>query len=309
LALAGRCSHRFRAITLFRGGVTTKILKKQVLSAGIKRFELDAAEIARKAQPGQFVVLRVNEEGERIPLTVADTMPDKGILVIVLQEAGKSTKLLGTLNEGDSILDLIGPLGRPSHIEKFGTVVCVGGGVGTPEILPVARALRQAGNKVISIIGFRNKDLILMADEMRAVSDELIVATDDGSNGNKGFVTDMLNQVIARGEKIAHVFAVGPVIMMKMVSKVTEPHKIPTVVSLNPIMLDATGMCGVCRVEVGGETKLACVDGPEFDGHKVDFDLLMARLRTYLPEEKQSLEMFESAHAKGGCCGGKGACR
>ncbi len=279
-----------------------------MLSAGIKRFELDAAEIARKALPGQFVVLRVNEEGERIPLTVADTMPDKGILVIVFQEAGKSTKLLGTLNEGDSILDLIGPLGRPSHIENFGTVVCVGGGVGTPEILPVARALRQAGNKVISIIGFRNKDLILMADEMRAVSDELIVATDDGSNGTKGFVTDMLNQVINRGEKLDHVFAVGPVIMMKMVSKVTLPHKIPTVVSLNPIMLDATGMCGVCRVEVGGETKLACVDGPEFDGHKVDFDQLMARLRTYLPEEKQSLEIFESAHAKDGCCGGKGAC-
>jgi ferredoxin--NADP+ reductase len=279
-----------------------------VLSAGIKRFELDAAEIARKALPGQFVVLRVNEEGERIPLTVADTMPDKGILVIVFQEAGKSTKLLGTLNEGDSILDLIGPLGRPSHIEKFGTVVCVGGGVGTPEILPVARALRQAGNKVISIIGFRNKDLILMADEMGAVSDELIVTTDDGSNGTKGFVTDMLNQVINRGEKLDHVFAVGPVIMMKMVSKVTEPHKIPTVVSLNPIMLDATGMCGVCRVEVGGETKLACVDGPEFDGHKVDFDQLMARLRTYLPEEKQSLELFEAANAKSGCCGGKGGC-
>jgi ferredoxin--NADP+ reductase len=188
-------------------------------------------------------------------------------------------------------------------------VVCVGGGVGTPEIYPLARAMKQAGNKVISIIGFRNKDLILMADEMRAVSDELIVATDDGSNGTKGFVTDMLNQVIGRGEKLDHVFAVGPVIMMKMVSKVTEPHKIPTVVSLNPIMLDATGMCGVCRVEVGGETRLACVDGPEFDGHKVDFDGLMARLRTYLPEEKQSLELFESGHSGGGCCGGKGTCR
>jgi ferredoxin--NADP+ reductase len=168
--------------------------------------------------------------------------------------------------------------------------------------------LRQAGNKVISIIGFRNKDLILMADEMKSVSDELIVATDDGSNGTKGFVTDMLKKVIDRGEKVDHVFAVGPVIMMKFVSKVTEPYEIPTVVSLNPIMLDATGMCGVCRVEVGGETKLACVDGPEFDGHKVDFDLLMARLRTYLPEEKQSLELFEAAQKTGGCCGGKGAC-
>ena len=258
--------------------------------------------------PGQFVVLRVNEEGERIPLTVADTRPADGVLVLVFQEAGKSTKLLGTLNEGDSILDLIGPLGRPTQVENFGTVVCVGGGVGTPEIYPVARALRQAGNRVISIIGFRSADLILMADEMKSVSDELIVSTDDGSNGNKGFVTDMLKKVIDRGDKLGHVFAVGPVIMMKMVSKVTQPYGIPTVVSLNPIMLDATGMCGVCRVEVGGETKLACVDGPEFDGHKVDFDLLMARLRTYLPEEKLSLDAFESAHEPGGCCGGTGGC-
>ena len=279
-----------------------------MLSPGIKRFDLDAPEIARKALPGQFVVLRVNEEGERIPLTVADTIPDKGILVIVFQEVGKSTKLLGTLNEGDSVLDLIGPLGLPSHVDKFGTVVCIGGGVGTPEIYPVARGLRQAGNRVISIIGFRSKDLVLMEDEMRSVSDELIISTDDGSNGNKGFVTDMLKKVIDRGEKIGRVFAVGPVIMMKMVSKTTEPYKIPTVVSLNPIMLDATGMCGVCRVDVGGESKLACVDGPEFDGHKVDFDGLMARLRTYLPEEKQSVEQFESAHKPVGCCGGKGAC-
>ncbi len=279
------------------------------MSPGIKRFELDAPEISRKAQPGQFVVLRVTEEGERIPLTVADVVPEKGILVIVFQEVGKSTRLLGTLQAGDSIMDLIGPLGRPSHIEKFGTVVCIGGGVGTPEIFPVARALKQAGNRVISIIGFRNKDLILMDQEMAAVSDELIVATDDGSNGNKGFVTDMLQRVIDRGEKVDQVFAVGPVIMMKMVSKLTQPYGIPTVVSLNPIMLDATGMCGVCRVEVGGETKLACVDGPEFDGHKVDFDLLIARLRTYLAEEKQSLALYEAqsvqccGRGQGGCCG------
>jgi len=251
-------------------------------------------------------VLRVTEEGERIPLTVADVVPEKGILVIVFQEVGKSTRLLGTRKAGDEIMDLIGPLGRASHIEKFGTVVCIGGGVGTPEIFPVARALKQAGNRVISIIGFRSKDLILMDKEMAAVSDELIVATDDGSNGNKGFVTDMLRRVIDRGEKVDRVFAVGPVIMMKMVSKLTTPHKIPTVVSLNPIMLDATGMCGVCRVEVGGKTRLACVDGPEFDGHEVDFDMLIARLRTYLPEEKQSLELYEVE--KSGCCGGKGGC-
>jgi len=264
-----------------------------VLGPGIKRFELDARDIARKALPGQFVVLRIREEGERIPLTIADTRPDDGVIAIVFQEVGKSTKLLGTLEKGDSILDVIGPLGNPSEIEKFGTVVCVAGGVGTPEILPLARALTQAGNKVITILGFRNKDLILMEPEMKAVSSELIVTTDDGSNGTKGFVTDALKQVIERGTKVDRVIAVGPVIMMKMVSKLTEPHAIPTIVSLNPIMLDGTGMCGACRVNVGGETKLACVDGPEFDGHKVDFDLLMQRLKIYLPQEKESLELFK----------------
>ena len=264
-----------------------------MLGPGIKRFELDARDIARKALPGQFVVLRIREEGERIPLTIADTRPDDGVIAIVFQEVGKSTKLLGTLEKGDSILDVIGPLGNPSEIEKFGTVVCVAGGVGTPEILPLARALTQAGNKVITILGFRNKDLILMEPEMGAVSSELIVTTDDGSNGTKGFVTDALKQVIERGTKVDRVIAVGPVIMMKMVSKLTEPHAIPTIVSLNPIMLDGTGMCGACRVNVGGETKLACVDGPEFDGHKVDFDLLMQRLKIYLPQEKESLELFK----------------
>lgn len=278
-----------------------KIMKKEVLAAGVKRFELDAPEIARKAQPGQFVVLRINEPGERIPLTIADARPDEGVLVIVFQEVGKSTMLLGTLKEGDGIMDLIGPLGRPTEIERFGTVVCVAGGVGTPEIYPVARALRQAGNKVIGIIGFRNKDLILMEAEMRQVVDELIVATDDGSNGNKGLVTDMLQRVIERGEKIDRCFAVGPVIMMKMVSLLTKKYGIPTVVSLNPIMLDATGMCGVCRVEVDGETKFACVDGPEFDGHKVNFDLLMARLKTYLNEERQAVEIFQKLQAGCGC--------
>ncbi len=287
----------------------TRILKKEILGPGIKRFELDAPEVARKGKPGQFVVLRVNETGERIPLTIGDLRPEDGVVVIVFQEVGKSTRLLGTLDAGDSILDFIGPLGRPSHIEKFGTVVCVGGGVGTPEIYPMAKALKAAGNKVISIIGFRNKDLILMADEMRSASHELIVSTDDGSNGNKGFVTDMLKQVIDRGEPVGHVFAVGPVIMMKMVAKLTKPYSIPTTVSLNPIMVDATGMCGVCRCTVGGEMKLACVDGPEFDGHQVDFDELMTRLRVYLPEEKQSLEAFEATQPRIGCCGGKGACR
>jgi len=275
----------------------------------VKRFEFAAPDIARKAQPGQFVVVRVNENGERIPLTIADTRPDEGVVVIVFQEVGKSTRLLGTLKPGESVIDLIGPLGRPSEIRRFGTVVCIGGGVGTPEIYPLARALKQAGNRVIAIIGFRTKELILMEKEMAAVSDELIISTDDGSNGNKGFVTDMLQRVIDRGERIDRVFAVGPVIMMKMVSKQTEPYKIPTVVSLNPIMLDATGMCGVCRVNVGGKTKFACVDGPEFDGHQVDFDLLMARLKVYLPEEKLALELFEQSQQPAGCSCRQGGSR
>ena len=278
-----------------------KILGKKLLAHGVKRLELEAPEIARKARPGQFVVLRIHEEGERIPLTIADARPDEGVLVIVFQEVGKSTMLLGTLNEGDSIMDLIGPLGKPTEIERFGTVVCVAGGVGTPGIYPVARALRQAGNRVIGIIGFRNRELILMEDEMRRAVDELIVCTDDGSNGNKGLVTDMLQRVIDRGEKIDRCFAVGPVIMMKMVSLLTKKHNIPTIVSLNPIMLDATGMCGVCRVEVDGETKFACVDGPEFDGHKVNFDLLMARLKTYVNEERQAVELFRQAQTGCGC--------
>jgi len=282
-----------------------KILKKETLASRVKRMELDAPEIARKAQPGQFVVLRINESGERIPLTIADARAGDGVLVIVFQEVGKSTMLLGTLNEGDGIMDLIGPLGKPTEIEKFGTVVCVAGGVGTPEIYPVARALRQAGNRVIGIIGFRNRDLILMEAEMRQVVDELLVCTDDGSYGTKGLVTDLLQEVIDRGEKINRCFAVGPVIMMKMVSLLTQKYGIPTIVSLNPIMLDATGMCGVCRVEVDGETKFACVDGPEFDGHKVNFDLLMARLKTYIQEERQAVELFRQSQA--GCkCGGKG---
>ena len=298
-----------RAWSSARGGATTRILKKEILAPGVCRFELDAPEIARKGRPGQFVVLRVNEPGERIPLTIGDLRPEDGVVVIVFQEVGKSTRLLGTLEPGDSILDFIGPLGRPSEIERFGTTVCVAGGVGTPEIYPVARALKQAGNRVVTILGFRNQGLKMMEDEMREVSDELIVTTDDGSYGRKGFVTDALKGLIEAGTRPDRVFAVGPVVMMKMVSELTREHGIPTVVSLNPIMLDATGMCGVCRVDVGGEMKLACVDGPEFDGHKVDFDTLMQRLRVYLPEEKKSLQLYESGCGRPGCCGGKEACR
>jgi len=277
-----------------------KILKTEELAPDIKLMELEAPLITQKVKPGQFVVLRIYEEGERIPLTIADTDKEKGILKIVFQEVGKSTKLLGTLKAGDEIVDLIGPLGRATKIEKFGTVVCIGGGVGTPEIYPVAKALRQADNKVISIIGARSKNLLIMEKEMRDASDELYITTDDGTYGHKGFVTDELKRIIDRGTKIDHVLAVGPVVMMKAVSKLTQPYNIPTLVSLNPIMLDATGMCGVCRVEVGGETKFACVDGPEFDGHKVDFDLLIARQRIYLKEEKESMELFMKTHKECG---------
>jgi ferredoxin--NADP+ reductase len=283
-----------------------QIISTKTLAPNIKCFEFLAPQIAQKAQPGQFVVLRINETGERIPLTIADTKKNEGILVIVFQEVGKTTKLLGTLKPGEYILDLVGPLGRPSEIKYYGTVVCIGGGVGTPEIYPVARALKETANKVISIVGARTKELLIMTEELRAVSDEFYVTTDDGSYGVKGLVTDELKRLINEGRKIDQVFAVGPVIMMKAVSETTRPYNIPTVVSLNPIMLDGTGMCGVCRVEVGGETKFACVDGPEFDGHKVNFDLLMARLKTYLKEEKLSLELFEQKMVTHqGCCGGE----
>jgi ferredoxin--NADP+ reductase len=279
-----------------------KILTKKELAPGIKLFEFDASLIALKAKPGQFIVLRINETGERIPLTIADARKD-GVLVIVFQEVGKSTKQLGTLNVGDSVMDLIGPLGKPSEIEKYGTVVCIGGGVGTPEIFPVARALKEAGNKVISIVGARSKNLMIMEQEMRSVSDEFYITTDDGTYGKKGLVTNELKRLIDQGVKIDCVFAVGPVIMMKAVSETTRPYNIKTIVSLNPIMLDATGMCGVCRVEIGGETKFACVDGPEFDGHKVNVESLMARLKTYIRDEKISMDEYNKSASCG--CGRK----
>jgi ferredoxin--NADP+ reductase len=278
-----------------------KILSKKQLAENIKLFEFQAPLIAKKAKPGQFVVLRINETGERIPLTIADANKDKGILAIVFQEVGKSTKLLGTLNVGDSVIDLIGPLGKPSEVEKYGTVVCIGGGVGTPEIYPVARALKEAGNKVITIVGARSKNLMIMEQELKSVSDEFYITTDDGTYGKKGLVTHELKRLIDEKIKIDCVFAVGPVIMMKAVTETTRPYNIKTIVSLNPIMLDATGMCGVCRVEIGGETKFACVDGPEFDGHKVNFDSLMLRLKTYLKEEKESLDLFAKHAATCGC--------
>ena len=273
--------------------IVYKVLDKKRLASTVTLLKLDAPEIAKKVQPGQFVILRLNEEGERLPLTVNDFDRENGTITIVFQEVGKTTKLMGRLNPNDGILDVVGPLGKHTKIEKFGKVICIGGGVGTAVIYPVTRALYQAGNEVIGIVGARSKDLLTFVDEMDAVTNQLIITTDDGSQGRKGLVTEPLKEILDSGEKIDHIIAIGPAIMMKFVCKTTEPYKIKTIVSLNPIMLDATGMCGVCRVSVGGEIKFGCVDGPEFDGHQVDFDSLINRLRQYVAEEKISMDTIE----------------
>jgi len=235
------------------------------------------------------VILRLAEEGERFPLTIADFDRAAGTITIVSLAVGVSTMLLDSLQEGEQILDLVGPLGSPTHIENFGEVVCVGGGVGIAAVHPVARALKEAGNRVTSIIGAKSSSKLFWEEEMAAASDELIVTTDDGSAGKQGFVTQRLQELIDAGRKIDLVFSVGPTIMMKMVAKVTEPYGIKTIVSLNPVMMDGTGMCGGCRVEVGGEQKFACVDGPEFDAHQVNFDLLLSRLAAYKPQEQHAM--------------------
>ncbi len=267
------------------------ILKKNKIADRVHMIEVHAPEISEKAKPGQFIVLRIDEMGERIPLTIADSFPEEQKIKIIFQEAGASTMQLACMKEGDNILDLLGPLGMPAHISKLGTVVCVGGGVGIAEIYPVAKAYRKAGNRVISILGARNKELLIYSQEISDVSDETILITDDGSSGRKGLVTDILTELMAK-EKIDLVSAVGPTIMMKAVSQVTKSAGIKTLVSLNPIMLDATGMCGVCRVTVGGKIKFACVDGPEFDGHEVDFVELMSRQKNYTSKEKESAEIY-----------------
>lgn len=253
---------------------------------------IDAPAIAGKRKAGQFIVLKIDEKGERIPLTIVDSDAERGAITIIFQIVGKTTAKLATLNSGDGINDLQGPLGQPTEIENFGTVVCVGGGVGVGVVYPIAVALREAGNRVISIIGSRTKELLILEQETKDVSDRLIVTTDDGSYGFHGFVSQALENLIQEGEKIDRVFAIGPVPMMRVVCNVTKPHGIKTIVSLNSIMVDATGMCGACRVSVGGETKFTCVDGPEFDGHDVDFDLLASRLRMYVDQEKEAFEKF-----------------
>jgi ferredoxin--NADP+ reductase len=272
-----------------------EILKKTIWSAQeprITEFVLDAPEIARAHKAGQFVIIIPCDTGERIPLTIADKDAEKGTISILFQEVGASTMLLGSFKEGDKLTHVAGPLGKPTHVEKFGTVVCVGGGVGIAPVHPIAKAMKDAGNKVISILGARTKDLLIYEDLMREASTEVRITTDDGSYVKKGFVTDELKQMI-EVEKIPIdlVVVIGPPIMMKFVCKVTEPHKIKTFASLNTIMVDGTGMCGACRVTVGGKTKFVCVDGPEFDGHEVDYDEMMARQRQYLPEEKQAVDI------------------
>ncbi|HPU30993.1 MAG TPA: NADPH-dependent glutamate synthase, partial [Syntrophorhabdaceae bacterium] len=262
---------------------------KQQLAPSITLFKLYVPNIAEKAKPGQFVVVRADDYAERIPLTIADFDRDAGTITIIFQVVGASTQKLEKFQKGQTILDVVGPLGKPSHIEKFGTVVCVGGGVGVAPVYPIAKALYEKGNEMINIIGARSKDMLILENEMRAISHELYVTTDDGTYGHHGFVTDVLKKIIEEKKKIDLVIGIGPVIMMKAVSDVTRPYNIHTVVSLNTIMVDGTGMCGCCRATVGGETKFVCVDGPEFDGHKVEFNELLSRSKMYNREERRAL--------------------
>jgi len=268
-----------------------KILERVDYSPDVYMQVVEAPAVAAACQPGQFIILRIDEQGERIPLTIADFDRDAGTITIVVQAIGKSTRQLQKLGKGDSLANFIGPLGIPSEIEKVGTVVVAGGGIGVAPIYPIARALKEAGNKIISIVAARNEGLLLWEDRMREISDELIVTTDDGSRGRHCLVTEPLKELCEAGD-VDLVYAIGPGIMMKFCAKTTQPYGVKTLVSLNSIMVDGTGMCGACRCSVGGETKFVCVDGPEFDGHEVDFDLLLARQRQYLPQEKESLDAF-----------------
>jgi ferredoxin--NADP+ reductase len=268
------------------------IVQRQEMAQGtVVLNEIEAPLIARKAKPGQFVILKANETGERIPLTMAETDPEKGTITVIYMVVGKSTALFKSLKVGDGYQDVIGPLGRPTHIEKFGHVLCVGGGTGVAVLHPITRAMKQGGNQVTCVIGARTKNLLILEDKMKAASHDLRVCTDDGSYGHHGFVTDIAKEIL-ENSTVNQVVAIGPVPMMKAVSNLTRPYGVPTLVSLNPIMIDGTGMCGGCRVTVGNETKFACVDGPEFDGHKVNFDELNMRLRAYCEEEKQCYEDY-----------------
>lgn len=276
-----------------------KIVSKQQLSANVFTADIEAALVERAAKPGQFVIVCVkNQYSERIPLTIAGVDAEKGTIRLVWQKVGKSTAELSDMNIGDEIDGILGPLGKPTHIENFGTVICVGGGIGNAPLLPVTTAMKKAGNKVISILGARNKELLILEDDFAAVSDDLIVLTDDGSYGRKGLVTEPLKELCQAEQKPNLVVAIGPAIMMKFCCEVTREFEVSTVVSLNTIMVDGTGMCGGCRVEIGGETKFVCVDGPEFNGHKVNFDLMMKRMNAYRAQEEKAHKQYEQHRCK-----------
>ncbi len=269
------------------------IVKAEFLAPDIKRFVIEAPRIARKRRAGQFVIVRVYSHGERIPLTIADSDPDHGTITLIVQGIGKTTRLMNLLGSGDSLLDVVGPLGRPSEVKDYGTVVVIGGGVGAAIAYPTAKAMHEAGNQVISILGGRTRELVLLEEEIRAISDEVFLTTDDGSYGRKGLVIDPLKELIAAGRPLGLVLAIGPVRMMQAVAEVTRPHGIPTVVSLNSLMVDGTGMCGGCRIITSSGPRFACVDGPEFDAHVVDFDILAQRNRAYGDREKEELRQFQ----------------
>jgi NAD(P)H-flavin reductase len=271
-----------------------KVTKKENLGPEMVLMEINAPNVTKHIQSGQFIILRVSEKGERIPLTVADFDSEKRRVTIVFQKVGKTTYLLGSIPEGGSILDVTGPLGTPSEISKFGTVVCVGGGVGVAPIYPIAKKLKSEGNEVISIIGYRSKNYVFWEEKMKNVSDKLLIATNDGTYGEKGFVTDILRKLLESNIKIDRVIAIGPAIMMKAVSDMTKLKKIKTIASLNSLMVCGMGMCGACRITVGGETKLTCSDGPDFDAHLVDFNELMERLNVYKDEEKYTFEKWKT---------------
>ena len=272
------------------------VLSREEIAPKFHRFVVEAPEIARKHRPGQFVMVLPAETGERIPLTIAASDAEAGTITLVVQEVGKTTMAMGLMSAGDAFLSVVGPLGTPTLLERFGTVVCIGGGAGIAPMLPIAGGLRKAGNRVLSILGGRTQELVILRAEMEAVSDEIVYTTDDGSFGRKGLVTHALADLIAEKGKPDLVVAIGPAIMMKAVAEMTRPLAIPTLASLNAIMVDGTGMCGACRISVDGKTKFVCVDGPEFDAHQVDFDLLIKRLRMYLPEEQVARESFLASH-------------
>ena len=276
-----------------------KIVRKRQLGADVFWAQVEAPLIAQARQPGQFIILSINNEySERIPLTIAGADPAQGVIELIWQRVGKTTAEMADLNEGDVIANVSGPLGRPTHIEKFGTVVCVGGGIGGAPLLPIATALKAAGNTVINILGFRSKDLLILEEEFAAISDEIIVTTDDGSYGRKALVTEPLKETCQRDPKPDKAFVIGPTIMMKFCCEATRPFEVPTEVSLNTIMIDGTGMCGGCRVDVGGKAKFVCVDGPEFDGHQVNFDLMMKRMNAYKKQEQSARQAYEQHRCK-----------